>query len=125
MNYKNHFLFSETYLNEVLGKMKKDEKSEYDNIFENIYSWYEEYRDMWILYEDVVIDTLEFEKTAEDSYRILRADVGTPVAVAYLLDRYEEGTLTLDELAEELEYKRLNSQYYFGNTKALKFISRI
>ena len=24
MNYKNHFLFSETYLNEVLGKMKKD-----------------------------------------------------------------------------------------------------
>jgi len=87
MNYKNHFLFSETYLNEVLGKMKKDEKSEYDNIFENIYSWYEEYRDMWILYEDVVIDTLEFEKTAEDPYRILRADVGTPVAVAYLLDR--------------------------------------
>lgn len=71
MNYKNHFLFSETYLNEVLGKMKKDEKSEYDNIFENIYSWYEEYRDMWILYEDVVIDTLEFEKTAEDPYRIL------------------------------------------------------
>lgn len=45
--------------------------------------------------------------------------------VAYLLDRYEEGTLTLDELAEELEYKRLNSQYYFGNTKALEFISRI
>lgn len=87
MNYKNHFLFSETYLNEVLGKMKKDEKSEYDNIFENIYSWYQEYRDMWSLYEDVVIDTLEFEKTAENPYRILRADVGTPVAVAYLLDR--------------------------------------
>ncbi len=45
--------------------------------------------------------------------------------VAYLLDRYEEGTLTLDELAKELEYKRLNSQYYFGNAKALKFIIRI
>lgn len=45
--------------------------------------------------------------------------------VAYLLDRYEEGTLTLDELAKELEYKRLNNQYYFGNAKALKFITRI
>ena len=45
--------------------------------------------------------------------------------VAYLLDRFEEGTITLDELAEELEYKRLNSQYYFGNAKALKFITRI
>ena len=37
MDYKNHFLFSETYLNDVLGKIKKDEIQEYDTVFENVY----------------------------------------------------------------------------------------
>lgn len=45
--------------------------------------------------------------------------------VAYLLDRYEEGSLTLDELAKELEFKDLNSQYYFGTEKALKNLTRL
>lgn len=45
--------------------------------------------------------------------------------VAYLLGRYEEGTLDLEGLAKELEYKHLNSQYYFGSLEALKHLRRI
>lgn len=52
-----------------------------------------------------------------------------PVAddgVAYLLDRYEEESLTLDELARELEYrKNLNNQYFFGTEKALNCLRRL
>ena len=45
--------------------------------------------------------------------------------VAYLLGRYEEGTLTIDELSKELDYKKLNNQYYFGTEKAIKYLKRI
>lgn len=45
--------------------------------------------------------------------------------VAYLLGRYEEGTITLEELARELEYKQLNSQYFFGTNRAIKLLHRI
>lgn len=45
--------------------------------------------------------------------------------VAYLLDRYEEGSYTIEELAKELEYKHLNNQYYFGTQKAISFLKRI
>lgn len=45
--------------------------------------------------------------------------------VAYLLGRYEEGSYTLDDLAKELEYKKLNSQYYFGTQKAINLLKRI
>lgn len=45
--------------------------------------------------------------------------------VAYLLGRYEDGTLTLDELSARLEYKNLNSQYYFGTEKSLKYLKRV
>lgn len=45
--------------------------------------------------------------------------------VAYLLGRYEEGTLTIDELSRELTYKQLNSQYFFGTEKSLKYLKRI
>ena len=45
--------------------------------------------------------------------------------VAYLLDRYEEGTLTLEQLANELEFKDLNNQYFFGTEKALKHLKRL
>lgn len=34
--------------------------------------------------------------------------------VAYLLGRYEEGTLTIEVLSDKLDYKKLNSQYFFG-----------
>lgn len=45
--------------------------------------------------------------------------------VAYLLGRYEEGTLTLDELTRRLDYKRLNSQYFFGSERAIQHLHRL
>ena len=87
MDYRNHFLFSETYLNDVLGKMKKDEIQEYDTIFDNIYSWYQEYKDAWTLFEDIVLDTLGFEKVPEGLFRMLRADMGKVPVIAYMLDK--------------------------------------
>ena len=45
--------------------------------------------------------------------------------VTYLLGRYEEGTLTIEELSEQLDYKKLNSQYFFGTNKSLKYLKRL
>ena len=45
--------------------------------------------------------------------------------VAYLLGRYEEGTLTIQELSDKLDYKKLNSQYFFGTNKSLKYLKRL
>lgn len=45
--------------------------------------------------------------------------------VAYLLGRYEEGSFTIEELAEELKFKRLNSQYFFGTSKAISLLKKI
>lgn len=45
--------------------------------------------------------------------------------VAYLLSRYEEGSFTLDELAKELEYKKLNNQFFFGTNRAIKQLKKI
>lgn len=45
--------------------------------------------------------------------------------VAYLLDRYEEGTLSLEQLAHELEFRDLNNQYFFGTEKAVKHLRRL
>ena len=45
--------------------------------------------------------------------------------VAYLLNLYEDGLRTLEELAKELEYKDLNSQYCFLTDKAISLLRRI
>lgn len=45
--------------------------------------------------------------------------------VAFLLGRYEEGTITLSELAHQLEYKQLNNQYFFGTLRAINFLKRV
>lgn len=45
--------------------------------------------------------------------------------VAYLLGRYEEGTLSLEELSKKLDYKKLNSQYFFGTRKSLNHLKRL
>lgn len=45
--------------------------------------------------------------------------------VAYLLGRYEEGSFTIEDLAEELKFKRLNNQYFFGTLKAISLLKRI
>ena len=45
--------------------------------------------------------------------------------VAYLIGRYDEGTLTITDLVRELEYKKLNRQYVFGTEKAIKLLKRL
>ena len=45
--------------------------------------------------------------------------------VAYLLNRYEEGSYTIEELARELKYKKLNSQYFFANSCVVSLLHRI
>ncbi|WP_295071805.1 DUF3990 domain-containing protein [uncultured Fibrobacter sp.] len=45
--------------------------------------------------------------------------------VAYLLNMYEDGLRTLEELAKELEYKDLNSQYCFLTEKAVSLLRRV
>lgn len=45
--------------------------------------------------------------------------------VAYLLNLYEDGLRTLDELAKELEYKHLNNQFCFLTEMALTYLRRI
>lgn len=45
--------------------------------------------------------------------------------VAYLLGRYEEGTLTIEELSDKLDFKKHNSQYFFGTNKSLKYLKRL
>ena len=45
--------------------------------------------------------------------------------VVYLIGRYEEGTMSLEELAEQLKYSDLNNQYFFGTDKAVKLLKRL
>ncbi len=45
--------------------------------------------------------------------------------VAYLLGRFDEGTLSIDELAKALTYTKLNNQYFFGTTKSIKLLHRL
>jgi hypothetical protein len=45
--------------------------------------------------------------------------------VAYLLNRYDEDTISIEELAKQLRYKKLNRQYYFGTLKAIHLLKRI
>lgn len=58
------------------------------------------------------------------SYDIVTGPIAND-GVAYLLDRYEEGTLSLEQLAKELEFKELNNQFFFGTEKALKYLKRL
>ena len=45
--------------------------------------------------------------------------------VTYLLNRYEEGFCTLEELAKDLKYKKLNRQFFFGTTKSIALLTRM
>lgn len=49
-----------------------------------------------------------------------------PVAddgVVMQLDRYEMGKITLQQLVDELRYRKLNNQYYFGTERAIKYLT--
>lgn len=44
--------------------------------------------------------------------------------VAFQLDRYTRHMITLATLVEELTYRKLNRQYYFGTERALQTLIR-
>ena len=86
MNYRNNFLFSEAFIQDAFKKVEKSTK-EYDDIFDNICSWYQEYKDDWTSFEDIALDTLGFEKEHDGDYRWIKAESDKTVALVYLLDR--------------------------------------
>ena len=45
--------------------------------------------------------------------------------VAYLLNRYQEGSFTIEELADKLKYLNINNQYFFGTELAISFLKRV
>nr|WP_302830895.1 DUF3990 domain-containing protein [uncultured Bacteroides sp.] len=54
--------------------------------------------------------------------------VAGPVAddgVTFQLERYANGLITLDTLVEELTYRKLNHQYYFGTEKAISYLKKL
>ena len=51
-----------------------------------------------------------------------------PVAddgVAYQLERYHEKVIDLKMLAQELAYRKLNRQFFFGTEKAISFLKKL
>ncbi len=71
MTYNNIFLFSEAYIQNTL-KFWKNEAKECKDVFENISSWFQEYKNDWILFEDIVLYTLGFEKELDGDYRWMK-----------------------------------------------------
>lgn len=45
--------------------------------------------------------------------------------VAFQLGRYERGLISLETLAEELRFRKLNRQYYFGTERAIQYLRRL
>lgn len=45
--------------------------------------------------------------------------------VAFQLGRYERGLITLETLADELKFRKLNRQYYFGTKRAIQYLRRL
>lgn len=45
--------------------------------------------------------------------------------VAFQLQKFKDGGITLDELVRELTYRRLNRQYFFGTEKAISLLQRV
>ncbi len=45
--------------------------------------------------------------------------------VAFQLDRYTRHMITLPTLVEELTYRRLNRQYFFGTLRAIQSLKRL
>lgn len=64
-------------------------------------------------------------RASETGYKHNYDIVIDPVAddgVVLQLDRYEMGQITLQQLVEELRYRKLNNQYFFGTENAIKFL---
>lgn len=51
-----------------------------------------------------------------------------PVAdygVAFQLGRYTRGLIDLKTLAQELRYRKLNRQYYFGTERSIQYLQKL
>lgn len=38
---------------------------------------------------------------------------------------FQDGYITISELVQRLEYKELSTQYFFHNTKAISYLTRV
>ena len=86
MDYRNNFLFSEAFIQDAFKKVEKNAK-EYDDIFDNICSWYQEYKEDWTSFEDIALDTLGYEKEQDGDYRWIKIEADKTAALVYMLDR--------------------------------------
>jgi hypothetical protein len=68
----------------------------------------------------------ENRRASETGFRHNYDIIIGPVAddgVVMQLDRYEMGKITLQQLVDELRYRKLNNQYYFGTERAIKYLT--
>lgn|SRR5574344_47915 len=62
-----------------------------------------------------------YEKLAENDYDIVIGPIADD-GVTFQLERYANQLITLDTLVEELIYKKLNRQYFFGTIKGISYL---
>ena len=60
----------------------------------------------------------------QHSYDIVIGPVAND-GVAYQLERYNEKVIDLKTLVQELAYRKLNRQYFFGTVKAIEKLKRL
>jgi len=103
MNYfDNHFLFSETFINEYIkeeNKKKARENNDAENAFKLIKEWNNEFvkgdykNDPWFNYIDSILDVLGFQKRVQNENRIIYANTinenEKPIAVCHFVDKNE------------------------------------
>ena len=68
----------------------------------------------------------ENRRASETGYKHNYDIVIGPVAddgVVMQLDRYEMGQISLQQLVEELRYRKLNNQYFFGTERAINYLT--
>lgn len=68
----------------------------------------------------------ENRRASETGYKHNYDIVVGPVAddgVVLQLDRYEMGQISLRQMVEELRYRKLNNQYFFGTERAINYLT--
>ncbi len=102
-NFDNHFLFSETYINDYI-KINSSKNKQFDslkNTFSAIKEWHEPFVDgdysdeEWVEeFIDLTLDVLGFKKKTDDRVRILYtntiASSENPIAICYVLEKNED-----------------------------------
>lgn len=71
---------------------------------------------------------LENRKSSTTAYKHNYDIVIGPIAddgVVFQLERFENKMITIDVLVEELSYKNLNRQYYFGTENAISKLTKM